>query len=201
VAPAPLAKGASAQEIFIWNDSGADESSLQSIGQSLELNVRDGQLRDLGVQAAPGVMNGRDFATPISLAVCGMAPVLGTVDFLDSRLAPPPEKRVDRRTVAAVLVVLLLAAGAALWYSSIQKRQADVDAIVKENIDKNPQRSAAEATVKKIQLAQRWHGDKPKFVACSHRSHRGRPNYFRHLWHQFHPQGRCRRSAPARRSP
>lgn len=158
--------GASAQEIFLWNDSGADESSLQSIGQSLELSVRDGQLGDLGVSAAPGVMNGRDFATPISLAVAGMAPARGTVDFLDSRLAPPPEKRVDRRTVAAVLVVLLLGAGAALWYTNIQKRQAEVDTIVKANIERNPQRSAAEATVKRIQLAQRWHSDKPKFVAC-----------------------------------
>src|SRR5258708_28643827 len=33
---APGAAGAPGREMFIWNDSGADEASLQSIGQSLE---------------------------------------------------------------------------------------------------------------------------------------------------------------------
>jgi hypothetical protein len=160
------AAGASTREIFIWNDTGADETQIQSIGHSLELGVRDGSLGDLGVSAAPGVMNGRDFATSISLAVLGMAPAEGVPDFLDSRLAPLPEQRIDRRTLLAAAVVVLLVATAGLWYWNIQSRQAAVDQIVKENISNNDARTKAQATVKRIQLAERWHGEKPKFVAC-----------------------------------
>jgi hypothetical protein len=154
------------RELFIWNDSGADESQIQSIGKSLELGMRDGRLDDLGVSAAPGVMNGRDFATSISLAVLGIIPAAGAADFLDSRLAPPPEKRVDKRTVAAVAVVLVIVILSGLWYWSLQKRQAVVDQVVKTNKDWDQERAKAQATVKKIQLAQHWHGEKPKFVAC-----------------------------------
>jgi hypothetical protein len=154
------------REIFIWNDSGADESQFQTIGQSLELGVRDGQLKDLGVSAAPGVMNGRDFATSISLAIAGITPGRGTADFLDSRLAAPPEKRIDQRTVAAILAVVILIGLTGWWYLAIQKRQAEVSVIEKVNFDRTADRTAAQAVVKKIQLAQRWHGEKPKFVAC-----------------------------------
>ncbi len=155
-----------AREIFIWNDSGADETQIQSIGKSLELGVRDGQLGDLGVSAAPGVMNGRDYATSISLAVLGVAPAPGTPDFLDSRLAPPPEKKVDRRTVAALLVVALLVVATGLWYWSLQNRQAEVNRTKSINDSHKVERESAQASVKKIKLAQRWHGEKPKFVAC-----------------------------------
>jgi hypothetical protein len=159
--------GASAApEIFIWNDSGADESQIQSIGKSLELGVRDGQLGDLGVSAAPGVMNGRDFASSISLAVLGIAPAAGTPDFLDSRLAPPPEKRIDRRTLAGVVVGVLVLGLVGYWYVSLQKEQGRVDVLKQQNDARKADRETADAAVKKIKLAQHWHGEKPKFVAC-----------------------------------
>jgi len=41
----------------------------------------------------------------------GINPVAGTPDFLDSRLAPPPERRIDRRLVAAIGVAALLVLG------------------------------------------------------------------------------------------
>jgi len=158
--------GSAAPEIYIWNDSGADETQIQSIGKSLELGVRDGQLGDLGVSAAPGVMNGRDFASSISLAVLGIAPAAGTPDFLDSRLAPLPEKRIDRRTLTGVIVGVLVLALIGFWYISLQKEQSKVNDLRQQNDARKAERDTADAAVKKIKLAQHWHGEKPKFVAC-----------------------------------
>jgi hypothetical protein len=156
----------SRREMIVWNDTGADEAPLRSIGQSLDLSLRDGELNDLGVQVAPGSMNGRDFATPISLAVAGVAPADRLIDFADSRLKPPPEKRVDRRTVLAIAAAVALVFGAAYWYVSLQHRQAHLDEMRQTNNDKESWRKEATKDVNKIEIARKWHAEKPRFVAC-----------------------------------
>ena len=156
----------SRREMIVWNDTGADESPIQSIGQTLDLSLRDGQLDDLGVQVAPGSMNGRDFATSISLAVSGVAPGGRLIDFADSRLKPPPEKRVDRRTVLAIAAAVMVVFGGIWWYLSLQHRQTALDALVQANTDKKDWRDRANKDVKKIEIARKWHAEKPQFVAC-----------------------------------
>jgi hypothetical protein len=154
------------REMIVWNDTGADETPLHSIGQSLDLSLRDGQLNDLGVQIAPGSMNGRDFATPISLAVAGVAPTDRLINFADSRLKPPPEKRVDRRTVLAIAAALVVVFGIVWWYMSLRSRQTTLDELRQANNDKAVWRNEADKDVKKIELARKWHAERPRFVAC-----------------------------------
>jgi hypothetical protein len=156
----------SRREMIVWNDTGADETPIRSIGQTLDLAVRDGQLDDLGVHVAPGSMNGRDFATSISLAVSGVAPADRLIDFADSRLKPPPEKRVDRRTVLAVAAAVALFFGAIWWYMSLQHRQGELDALLKDNTNKASWRDKASKDVNRIEIARKWHAEKPRFVAC-----------------------------------
>lgn len=160
------AGSASGREMIVWNDMGADESSLQSIGQSLDLKLRDGQVRDLGVTVADGALNGRDFATPISLALAGVAPPDRLIDFLDSRLKPPPEKKIDRRTVLAIAAAVILVAGVIYWYVSLQKNQAAADARVSALNDNKKWRDDATKHANEIEVARKWHADKPRFVSC-----------------------------------
>ena len=157
---------ASPREIFVWNDSGIDEAPLKPLEQTLGLRLRDGQSQDLGVQVAPGALNGRDFAAAISLAAGGVDARGTAIDFLDSRLAPPPVKRVNRQQVLGVATAVVAVLAMVFWYVSLHSREATVSSSEAQwNNDKDT-RKAAENTVTKIEFAEKWHAEKPRYVSC-----------------------------------
>ena len=156
----------SKREVFVWNDSGIDEAPLKTLEQTLGVQLRDGQSNDLGVQVAPGALNGRDYASAISLAAGGVDARGAAVDFLDSRLAPLPERRIKRQTVLAIAAGIAAVIGLVFWYVQLHNR----DAVVRENevrlSDFDKGRKDVQAKVTKIEFAQRWHAEKPRYVAC-----------------------------------
>jgi hypothetical protein len=156
----------SKRELFVWNDSGIDEAPLKSLEQSLGVQLRDGQSTDLGVQVAPGALNGRDYAAAISLAAGGIDSRGAAIDFLDSRLAPLPVQRVDRRTILAIAAAVALVAGVIYWYVSLNNLDASVHAKELQLDEFKDGRKAATDSVTKIEYAGKWHGDKARYVAC-----------------------------------
>jgi hypothetical protein len=158
--------GASQREIFVWNDSGIDEAPLKSLEQSLGVRLRDGQTNDMGVQAAPGALNGRDFAAAISLAAGGIDARGAAIDFLDSRLAPVPVKRINRQSLLAIITGVVAVLGLILWAVSLHSREGSVVGAETNYENRKVDRLKDQATVAKIEIAKKWHGEKPRYVAC-----------------------------------
>ena len=88
---------ASGRELVVYNGFSQDAQARQTIGESLGVNVRAGDLAALGVtmpaSADVAIANPAHFAPAVSLALAGMrstaANEAGAVDFLHTRLAPP----------------------------------------------------------------------------------------------------------------
>jgi hypothetical protein len=106
------------------------------------------------------------FATAIAVALVGLQGVPGTVSFLDSRLAAPPE-RTNRRPVvwgSIAATVIVLGIGAAWFHLQQQKNQlASMKAWMDDNKTNIEQ---AEKAANRLAVAQSWFGGKPRFIAC-----------------------------------
>src|SRR5207302_9625272 len=83
------------REMVLWDGAGVEPASL---GQSLGMKVRSGDLPSLGVTAGEAAVNGAasKFAPAVSLAMSGLGERSLAVDFLHSRLAAPKQRRIAR---------------------------------------------------------------------------------------------------------
>ncbi|MDP9175029.1 MAG: hypothetical protein M3O30_14375 [Planctomycetota bacterium] len=152
------------RELILWDGAGVDSRLL---GENLGVEVRAGELPSLGVDTSIIGLNGEGpkYAGAISLAMSGLkgGP---TVDFLHSRLAPPRESRIPKWATAAVLGLIVVIAGAVWAYQNEQSKQQQLNDI-KSQIDViKPDVDAATKFVGMAGLAQYWHGDDGRFVAC-----------------------------------
>ena len=153
------------REMILWNDTGADDASFRSIGDALNVSLRQGKPRDLGVEAAKNAADGRDYAAPIALALAGLSPRV-PVDFLHSRLEPPPEKKIDRRLVLVIAAAVAIVLGTAFWAWSLYSEQAAIKT-AQEQLDSNKKvREARQKEVARIEFARGWHAEEPRFISC-----------------------------------
>jgi hypothetical protein len=164
--PAGLTNG-SAREMVLWDSAGGSSFDAGTLGESLGVVIRTGDLPILGVDASAAASNGegRKFAAAVSLALLTMG-TADPVDFLHSRLAPLKAPRIPRWAMissAAGLVVLLVVF---LAYNDMQNKQARLDKLNAQLDSNADQVKSANAFVTKVSLAQAWHMGSPRYLAC-----------------------------------
>lgn len=152
------------RELVVWDGAGIDADSL---GKSLGIPVRSGDLASLGVSSGADV-NGTEqkYGAAVSLALAGIGERPLPVDFLHSRLAPVVKGRISRPMVLGVLAAIMLVVGMIYAWHDLQQQQAAVDADRKSFENQQPAIKAAEAFVTKVSFAQGWHGGDPRYLAC-----------------------------------
>lgn len=176
-APSQDAQGP--REVLVWDSLGLDSATMESIGRQLGLPVRicklPADLADLSGSSAP-VDN--KFAHAAALAACETAS--GSMDFLHSRLAPPPLPRFSRRTLGLAAVgaaVLLALAGAGLDGYIQSNRVTDL----KNELDslKTPTQEARKQ-VDDFYFVRGWYDRRPEFLDC-----------LKEIAEAFPEEGRC----------
>lgn len=153
------------REIVLWDGAGLDSASL---GSSLGVSVRNGELPLLGVDTGPASVNGEGskYAAAVSLALAGIGTVESSIDFLHSRLAPPKQSKVPRWVMfaggGAVLLLGLIIYACTDLQSHRQlllDKQSSYDA-------RKDEIAAANAFSQKVSFARGWHGGNPRYLAC-----------------------------------
>ena len=144
------------------------DADAAALGESLGIAVRAGDLPSLGVNpngtAASG--DGRHYATAVALALSAMGEHRQAVDFLHSRLAPLPVRRIPQWAVTATLALIALVGGAYLANDYQQRQQATLDDLTRKVEERKPTEAEARVFVDKVSFAQRWHGGNPRYLAC-----------------------------------
>jgi hypothetical protein len=160
-----IASKANRRDLVLWDGSGLDGAEL---ARQAGINVRDGDLPALGVNASGMSQNGagRAYGPAVSLGLAGLRGERPAIDFLHSRLAPPKTRRVPRWAYLAGATAIVLIGGAIFAYSDLQKQEAEV-ARMRSRLDgmKN-ELGVAEAFVSRVSFAQAWHAGEPRYLAC-----------------------------------
>ena len=113
----PGATNGSPRELVLWDAAGDSDFNSGTLGESLGLTVRSGDLPIFGVNTTAAASNGegRKFAAAVALALLGVVEGPEPVDFLHSRLAPLKEPTIPKWVMlsslagAVVLGLVLLA--------------------------------------------------------------------------------------------
>ena len=153
------------REVLVWDSLGLERATMESIGRQLGLPVRicklPADLENLGGSSEP-VDN--KFAQAAALAACE-APA-SSMDFLHSRLAPPPGPRFGRRTLglaAAGAAVLVFFAGLGLdcylQHSKVTDLNKELESLTA------PSREARKQ-VDDFHFVQSWYDVRPEFLDC-----------------------------------
>jgi hypothetical protein len=153
------------RELIVWDGGGVPTGTL---GESLGMRVRTGDLPSLGVSTTEAARNGggRKFASAVALALAVLGDSRLPIDFLHSRLAAPAKRLVARWMIWTAIGVVAFIGVTVLAYSHLQKAQANLDGMAAEYKQKEPSIKAADAFVTKVSFAQRWHGGDPRYLAC-----------------------------------
>ncbi len=153
------------REMVVWNGAGLDTASL---GQQIGMNVRSGELGTLGVDASAAGINGQGskYASAVALALSAMTGEAAPINFLDSRLAPPPERHIPRWAYLAGLVVLLLIALGVYAYTDISQREQVVASLKSQIARQQKDADAARDFVAKTTVAEYWHSSDPRYMEC-----------------------------------
>jgi len=153
------------REVILWDGAGLDVGSL---GQSLGVQLRSGDLPALGINTQGSSANGesRRYAAAVALGLAGIGVSDLSVDFLDSRLAPPKEQRVPRWVVVSVIAAIVAIGAVIFAYSDMKQRQARLSDIQSKLDGMKGTLAEATAFVSKVSFAQAWHGGDPRYLAC-----------------------------------
>jgi hypothetical protein len=153
------------RELVLW---GAEPTDADSLGKQLGWTVRGGTLRSLGVDDAPSGTNGdgQRYAPAVALAVAAMSEAGPAIDFLHSRLAPPPERRIPNWAYAAAALFVLLIGGSIYAYQYQQTQQQALDKLQAQLDAISSKVDAAKTFVDKVSVAQAWHAGQPRYLAC-----------------------------------
>jgi hypothetical protein len=153
------------REMILWDGAGVDAASL---GEQLGVNVQDGELQTLGVEASGAGINGqgRKFAAAVALALSAMDESRPGIDFLHSRLAPPSKHRIPRWGYLAGAAVVLFIALGVYAYTDLDRTEQEVNTLQSQINKQQKDVDAARDFVAKESLAQYWHGGDPRYLAC-----------------------------------
>ena len=154
----------SPRELLVWDAAGVGPAALSALADRLALPMRicRGD-RDLDLADAEPAAGQERFVQAAALA-CG--PERPAIDFLHSRLAPPPRRRFGRRSQWAVVAatVVLTVVGLAVWdhqarQNELARLQAEIDRL------KAPAQDA-EKLVNNASFADTWYARRPEFMDC-----------------------------------
>lgn len=134
-----LGSGLGGGEVLLFDSAGLDESQVNELSEKSGMKIRGGDnLSLMGVKSlvrsTPG--SGDDgavyrYAPAVALATVGGNRSLLPLDFIKSRLAPPPVRRYGRKTVWSVALGVLFVLGIGyLWFEvyNEQTKLADIKA-------------------------------------------------------------------------
>jgi len=176
-APSQDAQGP--REVLVWDSLGLEPAAVESIGRQLGLPVRicklPADLADLGGSSA---LVDNKFAQAAALAACEAT--TGSMDFLHSRLAPPPMPRFSRRTLglaAAGAAVLVVLAGIGLDYYLQSSKVDDLNDTLKSLATPS---EGAKKQIDDFRFVQGWYDARPEFLEC-----------LKEIANAFPPEGRC----------
>ena len=149
----------------MWDGAGLQTTSL---GESIGMRVRSGDLPSLGVSTTEAARNGggRKFAAAVALGVAGLGGCPLPIDFLHSRLAAPAKRLIARWMIWTAVGVIAAIAIGIYAYTDLQKKQQVLDSMTASYRQKEPDVKAADAFVTKVSFAQGWHGGDPRYLAC-----------------------------------
>jgi hypothetical protein len=161
------ANGAS-RELVLWDAAGDASFDSGTLGESLGMTVRSGDLPIFGVNTTAAASNGegRKFAAAVALALLGVVEGTRSVDFLHSRLAPIKEPRIPQWVMVSSLAGAVLLGLVLLSYSVMQSKHSRLDQLNNSlNADSAKVKQATEF-VSKVSFAQSWHMGNPRYLAC-----------------------------------
>jgi len=161
----PVNGASTGREMIVWDGAGTD---AETFGQKLGLPVRFGDLPVLGVRTADATRNGagRKYGPAVALALSALSGQRLPVDFLHSRLAPPPVRLVQPwmfwSGVAALVVIVLGAWG----YTSLLHQRSELAKATTKYGTMEPHVKTATSFVSKVAFAERWEAGDPRYLAC-----------------------------------
>ena len=157
-----------ARELVVWDAAGGSSFDSATLGESLGMTVRTGDLPILGVDASAAASNGegRKFAAAVALGLLAGANSSAQIDFLHSRLAPAKQPNIPRWAMITSLVTLLVLVLFFLAYSDMQSRQARLDKLNRQLDSVHDKVKSANEFVTKVSFAQAWHMGSPRYLAC-----------------------------------
>lgn len=151
--------------LMVWDGIGLNGSG-EALGQGLGgLSVRDETLARLGIESPLPRTEASRFAAAAALALVGLRAERPAIDFIHSRLAPPPPSRGYRPYVWGGAVVAALIAAIVILYLDLADKQAIVDAKTKEIATQADKVKAAKSSIAKIGFAEGWFRREPRFLA------------------------------------
>lgn len=162
-----LGSASADREMILWNGAGGDSPlDVAALSDQLGLRVRGGDVPSLGVDASDTGMNGQGpkFAAAIALALSGLNGP--TVDFLHSRLAPPPQRSIRQLIVPGVLAAVVLIGLIAWAYFDLQHRRNHVADLQNRFAKIKDSVADARKFVDEMNFAQHWHGENPQYLDC-----------------------------------
>jgi hypothetical protein len=168
----PVAGGAGVngtpRELVLWDAAGGSEFNSGTLGESLGMPVRTGDLPILGVDASEAASNGegRKFAAAVALGLLAVADGPAPVDFLHSRLAPPKPPLVPKWVMISSLSAIALLILIFFAWDTMQKDEAALDKQTAQNASVADAVTVAKKFVTKVSFAQAWHLGNPRYMAC-----------------------------------
>jgi hypothetical protein len=156
------------RELVLWDAAGGSAFDSGTLGESLGLTVRNGDLPIFGVSATEAASNGegRKFAAAVALALLGVGETTRSIDFLHSQLAPVEPPRIPRWVSISSLAAIAVLALVFLAYTTLQNRQAKLDKINDQLNSVKDDVTTANEFVTKVSFAQYWHMGDPRYIAC-----------------------------------
>jgi hypothetical protein len=156
------------RELVLWDAAGDAEFDSGTLGESLGLTVRSGDLPIFGVNTTAAASNGegRKYAAAVALALLGVVETSEPVDFLHSRLAPLKEPTIPKWVMISSLAGVVVLGLVVLAYFVMHSKQTQLDRLnTGLSADTDRIKSATEF-VNKVSFAQSWHMGNPRYLAC-----------------------------------
>ncbi len=148
--------------LAVWDELQARRNVGEPLQERLGLHVATPRL-DAVVAATD--REAPRFSPAVAVALAGAAGTL-PVDFLHSRLAPPPGRTKRRRIAwaAALGVTLLLALIVTVYH--LRQRQASLALMQARLAALRPQVRQAKAALSRLNVVRSWHSGSPQLLAC-----------------------------------